>query len=667
MKTIENKKKKTRQSSQDLTERKRAQEKEKEVAAMKMMADTIKAIGDGVILVDMDGKITDVNPAWEKMTGYEHSEVIGKDAAEVAQKMHKPEDVEKPISVLRTAMGGKVPTPLIYTLIRKDGQEIPLTYTLSFMRDAAGKPTQIVGVVKDLTEIKKTEEELRESEEKFRKIFDSANDALIYLDRSGRILDVNRKAVQVFGGPKKELVGRHFTKVSILSPRDIIELMNVFQKLLAGKKSVGIHIKNKKGQEFYLECSISLVKTNHKAGSVTVIARDITERKKAERALLEEKNKLQTYLDVAGIIILILSAKNKVLFINKKGSELLGYKGMEILGKDWFTNFIPEKNRVETKDVFGKLINEERNRTEYFESSVSTKGGEERIITWHNVLLKDEQGKPQAVLVTGADITELKEAKLTIEQLRALDKMKDDFLNIAAHELRTPLTSIIGLSEIIKEQKPSLAPPYPKYINIICNESIRLGHIIKRMLTVTRFESGRETVRVEPFNLVTFVPSLLPNLNILAKKKKSRIVTNIEKKNIVIRSDKEKISQVIYNFVDNAIKYGPEAQTIVISATKPEKDWVKIEVTDQGPGIPPSLQKRLFTQFSQLEFSLSRSQEGTGLGLYICKLIVDMLGGKIGVKSVLGKGSTFYFTLPTKKTSKSPPPQNKTNSFLRKK
>jgi signal transduction histidine kinase len=135
-------------------------------------------------------------------------------------------------------------------------------------------------------------------------------------------------------------------------------------------------------------------------------------------------------------------------------------------------------------------------------------------------------------------------------------------------------------------------------------------------------------------------------LNIIANKEKSKVIADIEEKNIIIKSDQEKISEVIYNFIDNALKYGSDNQTIVISVTKLNKKLVKIAVKNQGKGIPPEKMDQLFNKFSQLEPSLTRSQEGTGLGLYICKIIIDSLGGKIGVENEPNKGSTFYFTLP---------------------
>ncbi len=362
-------------------------------------------------------------------------------------------------------------------------------------------------------------------------------------------------------------------------------------------------------------------------------------------ALKEERHLRIQFL--TGVVVVFFIPGGKVLLINKKGCEILGYEPKEIMGKDWIANFITEKNRAKVRSFFGGVL---KNGTEnrYFEYPVLTKGGDEKIIAWGNTVIKDGKGEIQAILSAGGDISELKQAEVTIVQLKEFDKMKDEFLNIAAHELRTPLTSIIGLSEVMKAQKPPLLPPFSKYVEIINNEGVMLSHIVKRILTVTRFESGKEVLHIEPFNLTDFISSLLPTLNVIVKNKKSKIITNIKEKDIQITSDKEKVSEVIYNFVDNALKYGSEDQIITISVNKPKKDQVKIAVTDQGKGIPKVLQKKLFAKFSQLEPSLSRSREGTGMGLYICKLIVEKLGGEIGVESELGKGSSFFFTLPIK-------------------
>jgi PAS domain S-box-containing protein len=155
------------------------------------------------------------------------------------------------------------------------------------------KYTGSIAVIRDITERKKAEGALKESEERFRNIFENANDGMVYLNESGKIIDVNRKAVEMFGGSKEELLEKHFMNLGIFSPTDMPVLMNNFTKILSGKKStINIVMKNKKGQEISLECSYSLLKANDKPITVLVITRDITGRKKAEEELKRTRDEL---------------------------------------------------------------------------------------------------------------------------------------------------------------------------------------------------------------------------------------------------------------------------------------------------------------------------------------------------------------------------------------
>jgi signal transduction histidine kinase len=166
------------------------------------------------------------------------------------------------------------------------------------------------------------------------------------------------------------------------------------------------------------------------------------------------------------------------------------------------------------------------------------------------------------------------------------------------------------------------------------------------MLIANRNEIGKIAVVKERFNLIDLISSLKTPLEMLAKRTKSKIKFNLQTKEALVNSDKAKISQVIYNFIDNAVKYGPKEQTININAFLIDNKSVKIEVNNFGSSISKDMQKKLFIKFSQLEPSLSRSQEGIGLGLYICKQNIEALGGQIGVTSEPEQGTTFYFTLP---------------------
>lgn len=369
--------------------------------------------------------------------------------------------------------------------------------------------------------------------------------------------------------------------------------------------------------------------------------------KSSRNRLKSERNKLQKYLDTAGVIVLIFDFNNKVLVINKKGCEIIGSESFDIIGHDWVSEYVAKKNQIQTKSMLAFLMNNTA-VVDTLENIIIAKDKSEKNIVWHFSVLQDENNVAQSVLATGVDITELTKAKITINQLKEVDKLKNEVLNIATHELKTPLISIVGLSEVMEKKPETIPEEYQNFISIIHTEGMKLNNLIKTMLTASRNEVGKASVFKEKFNLAELVMSLETSLDMLTKRSDSKIKFNIAAKKINIESDKAKISQVIYNFVDNAVKYGTKNQTIEVNLSLLDAKTVRVEVKGDGQGISPDMQKKLFLKFSQLEPSLSRSQDGMGLGLYICKQNIDNLGGSIGVESEVNKGATFFFTLPLK-------------------
>ena len=506
------------------------------------------------------------------------------------------------------------------------------------------------------SECRKAQGALKASEEKYRSLVQNIPDVVWTTDINGKTIFISPNVKEIYGYTSEEIYkGGDSIWFDRIHPDDAEKVKGAFISLFEKGRLFDAEYRIQRKNKDWIWLHDRAINVYEKNGIKYAdgVFLDITERKQAEVTVVEEKNKLEKYLSVIGAIVVLFDQGGKVLFINKNGCEILGHEIKDILNKDWFTNFVLEKDRTRATAVFEGLIKEKSDKTKYFKTHVLTKSGKQIAISWGSVVEKDEAGEIRTVLNTGIDITQLEDAKITINQLEELNKLKDDFLNIATHELKTPLTSIIGLSEVMNGQSQALNPESQKYINIINAEGHKLNHIIKRILRVTRFESDREIIFNEKINLKKVIFSFLPSLEVMANKKDVKIVIDIKDKNINLISDKEKISEVIYNLVDNAIKYGPGNQPITIAIHKPKKELVKIEVKDRGPGISPESQKKIFDKFVQLEPFLIRSRDGTGLGLYICKLIVNSLGGKIGVKSVLGKGSNFFFTLPIQKDIKS--------------
>jgi signal transduction histidine kinase len=229
---------------------------------------------------------------------------------------------------------------------------------------------------------------------------------------------------------------------------------------------------------------------------------------------------------------------------------------------------------------------------------------------------------------------------------KEVDRLKSELISTVSHELRTPMSSILGFSELLltRELKPERSK---EYIGIIHNEAKRLTNLVKDFLDIQRMESGKQSFSnesVEIKSIIGDVSKLFQNID-----ETYRIVYNLnEAGSSIVKCDFDKIKQVMFNLISNAIKYSPKGGEISVNASV-ENDFIKIGVKDQGLGIPEEAKKKLFTKFFRVDNDDRRKIGGTGLGLAICKEIINAHGGNVWADSIHGQGSTFYFTLPLTK------------------
>jgi PAS domain S-box-containing protein len=290
------------------------------------------SLPDAITVSDLHGNILDCNEAALRLMGYSSKEeIVDRNRLEfIAEK-----DRESALKSLKMAFEQGTTKNVEYTFLKKNGEEYRGELSASILRDSAGNPARFVGVIRDTSERKKAEEALRKSEEKFRNLFDRANDAIMYLDRYGRILDVNGRTVEMFGGTREKLIGKHFAKIGIFSIKETPMLMRNFADVLAGKKvNLNVSIKNKKGQGIALECSVSLVKTDEFTG-IVVIARDMSERKKAEEELRNSEERLSILFELAPDAYYLNDLKGNFIDGNKAAEEVTGYAKNELIGKSF--------------------------------------------------------------------------------------------------------------------------------------------------------------------------------------------------------------------------------------------------------------------------------------------------------------------------------------------
>ena len=272
---------------------------------------------------------------------------------------------------------------------------------------------------------KYVEEQLRDSRELYRTLAESAEDSIFILNRDLTVKYANRSAARQLGKVADEISGRQLCE--FFDPDVYGAQRRHVERVFETGSTVNTEEKFAfAGQQLWLNTTLVPIEDEtHGVGAVMGISRDITARKKAEELLREERDRARKYLDAAGVIFLILDAGRNVTLINRKGCEVLGYEELEIVGRDWFENFLPERIKAGTMDVFESLFSGDGQPAEYHENAVVAKGGVERLIAWHNVALRDTDGKVTVVLSSGEDITEKRLAEETLrERFEELERFR---------------------------------------------------------------------------------------------------------------------------------------------------------------------------------------------------------------------------------------------------
>ncbi len=505
-------------------------------------------------------------------------------------------------------------------------------------------------------------------EKDLRGLLESAPDAMLMVNRAGEIVLVNSQTEKMFGYKRREILGR---PVEILLPerarkkhekhRSVYIKSPYTRPMGAGLDLLGVR---KDGSEFPVEISLSSMKAGREL-LITAIIRDATDRKRHEKEmeklnlelerrvakrtaqLQEERDRAQKYLDVAGVVVVVIETDQNVALVNRKGCEVLGHDEREVVGKNWFDHFIPLRIREQVRSAFKQIISGDLDSVEYYENPILTRSGEERVIAWHNTVLRDESGRIQATLSSGEDITDRAELERQIirsERMVALGEMAASL----AHEFNNPLGIIMGFAQdLLTEVDPS--DPRHHSLKIIEEESRRCKKLMRDLL-----EFGRPTlaefVQVDPAEVIRRSIELASGK---LQKSAIRPILNLPKELPKIWADAQQLQQVLLNLVFNAMDAMPQGGILTLGAEwvgdregpKPSdqnpESGVEISVSDSGHGIDPADLDKIFRPFYSV-----RKKKGVGLGLAVCESIMKAHGGRISVQSRPGHGATFTLFFP---------------------
>ena len=532
-----------------------------------------------------------------------------------------------------------------------NGEPINVSLRWSVTPDNVNSYSKVIVSIIDITERKKAEGMLRESEEKFKALWESTVEGIIIHER-GIILEVNQSALDLFGITREQAIGKSILEFAPPENRERLREKIESQDL----DPYETNIVSSDGASHIIE--VIRKKTKHQGRDARIVSiRDMTERKQAENEIRRLKDFDEALINNMGEGIIVQNTEGVFTFVNPAASEITGYSSEELLGQHWTKFFLADQQ---------KFINEADNQRLAGQSSKYEieflHKNENRIYILVSGSPLFENGRFNGTIAVFIDITERKQAEETIQQYavdlerrveeRTVDliranRAKDEFLASMSHELRTPLNAVLGMSESLQEGVyGEITPRQIEVLRTIAESGHHLLELINDILDLSKIEAGKLELLAEPVAVEAYCQASIRMIKETAFLKSIQVsmsnTSNIE----MIHADGRRLKQMLVNLLGNAVKFTPPGGQVELVVSKESDYAIRFSVRDTGIGIPADQLEKLFKPFVQLDSSLARQYGGTGLGLALVRELAELHGGSVGVESKLGRGSRFYFILP---------------------
>lgn len=498
-------------------------------------------------------------------------------------------------------------------------------------------------IIIEMSDRKRAEQALQDSQARFAGILEIANDAIISVDTNQRITLFNQGAEKIFGYAAAEILGK---PLDLLLPKRSIhqhhQHVSQFAQSDGHTRPMGdrseIFGRRQDGSEFPAEASISRLNLKHET-VFTAFLRDITDRKQSEAALAQ----LASIVESSEDAIISKTLTGTVISWNASAERLFGYTAAEMVGRS-ITQIIPVDRLAEEAQILEKVARGER--IQPYETARHHKNGTLIDIAATVSPINNAAGQIIGVSKIAHDITER----------RAIDQMKTEFISIVSHELRTPLTAIRGslglLAAGVYAHKPEKGQ---RMLQVAAQQSDRLVRLVNDILDLQRLESGKAKLAMQACDTATLIQQSVDTMRSSADQNQVQLI--VKPLSVQVWASPDAIIQTLTNLLSNAIKFSDPGSKICLSVTVSESNsptadhnhprpYALFSMQDQGRGIPIDKLEAVFERFQQVDASDAREKGGTGLGLAICRKIIEQHEGRIWVESFLGQGSTFYFTLP---------------------
>ncbi|MFA6924622.1 MAG: PAS domain S-box protein [Bacteroidales bacterium] len=492
----------------------------------------------------------------------------------------------------------------------------------------------------------KAEEALRESEEKYRLLFNKMIDGFalheIILDGNGKPYDykyisINPAFEELTGLKSENVIGK---KVSEVIPTNEKYWIDIYGSVALTGENIEFENYSSETKKYF--------KVNAfcpKKGLFAIILENITFKKQAEQAINESEEKYRQLTERSNALICEIDIQGKFTYINSKFKENLDYAPEDLIGHPASEICHPDLKKGFLKKLKGTLKNLEPQKSEWI---FKDKSGNWRWFSCYSNTFVNSKGETH-ISVASFDITEKKNSEKQLKKyaadLKNLNMTKDKFFGIIAHDLKNPFSSMLGASELLSQNFDKYDAERIKKFSLILNDSAKSGYaLLENLLEWSRSQTGNLKFNPEKINILKIIEGILSNIKISAANKNIKLHSEI-KEDLILIADKNMLNTILRNLLNNAIKFTHKGGNVFIK-TENNNNSVTIAIKDDGIGIAKENINKLFridTKFCNIG---TAEERGTGLGLLLCKEFVEKHGGNIWVESELGKGSEFKFTIP---------------------
>ncbi|MCL7410569.1 MAG: ATP-binding protein [Methanosarcinaceae archaeon] len=641
------------------------------------------AIGHIALILDPQHNILEANRAALKAIGKSEEELKGKKCYEILHSTdHPPENC--PMEKMR--LSGHLESSEIVVEVLNGIYLVSCTPQF----DEKGVFESVIHIATDITKSENAKKALKVSEESYRQLIETEPECVKLLTEDNILVDMNPAGLSMIEADSLEqVVGKSI--VDLIDPAFKDDFVNLVRRVFEGESAIlEFSITGLKGTKRWLETHAAPLRDEDgKINFLLSVTRDTTERKQAEETIQKQNKNLAALLGISQTLVQTLDIDTLMQIILRKTTDFIGvacgsaYLIDENAGKAilWAhqglsAKFVEKVLCLPNDDPAVIAVLESKKPivsqepllcNKYVNSSykehndknvvIFSLRSHEKVIGFVNLtipvdceIIEDDMNVLESVGnevgIAVENIRLFEETKKAYDELKLLDDMKNEFLSNVSHELKTPLVSIKGYSELMcDESLGALNEKQKKAMEVVSRNSKRLSNLIDSLIYLTMEKAKKIEFRFDLIQIVDIIKQAVADVHPIIEKKGLTIITDMPDELPKVNGDTDRLTEVIINLIDNAVKFTPKGGEITITACeKPE--IIHITVKDTGVGIPKDATSKLFERFYQVDASSTRRYGGTGLGLYIVKSIVEMHNGQIWVESEEGNGTTFHILLP---------------------